>query len=155
MRAMSSALDSPRGNPFSASSMADWSTCSKLIVPQRSSIKYQASTTPGKPPESNPSLSGIFPPLFFSYHSMVASLGARGSALTEYTFFSRATYTSATASLPSPLSAKSVIPKTAWPATAASKALPPASRILRAASVACALIDDTAATRPRITGRIV
>src|SRR5438552_8683327 len=32
-------------------------------------------------------LDGILPPLFFSYHSMVASFGARGSALMDTTFF--------------------------------------------------------------------
>ena len=84
------ARPSLRGNPFSANSMAGCSTCSKLIVPHRSSRMYQASTTPGSPPESNPSLIGSLPPLFFSYHSMVASLGARGSAFTEKTLPSRA-----------------------------------------------------------------
>ena len=84
------ARPSLKGNPFSARSMAGWSTCSKLIVPQRSSRMYHASTTPGSPPDSSPSLFGILLSLFFSYHSMVASLGARGSALMESTFFSRA-----------------------------------------------------------------
>src|SRR5439155_9112189 len=41
------------------------------------------------------------------------------------------------------------------PATAASNAFPPACKICRAASVARALIEDTAACRPRTTGRIV
>src|SRR5207253_6780394 len=59
------------------------------------------------------------------------------------------------ASLPTPLSAKSVTPSAAWPATAASNAFPPACKICLAASVAGALIEDTAAWRPRITGRIV
>ena len=37
----------------------------------------------GQPPESSPSLLGILPPLFFLYHSIVASFGARASALIE------------------------------------------------------------------------
>src|SRR5205807_9206464 len=52
------AAASLRGNPCSASSIAGRSTCAKLIVPQRSSKMYQASTTPGRPPASNPSLCG-------------------------------------------------------------------------------------------------
>ncbi len=70
--------------------MAGWSTCSKLIVPQLSSRMYHASTTPGSPPDNSPSLTGILLPLLFSYQSMVASFGARGSALMESTFFARA-----------------------------------------------------------------
>src|SRR5437899_4689421 len=62
---------------------------------------------------------------------------------------------SKTASLPAPLSEKSVTPNAACPPTAASKALPPASRMRRAASVASAFMDATAAWRPRITGRMV
>src|ERR1039457_3436553 len=60
-----------------------------------------------------------------------------------------------TASLPTPLSEKSVTPSAAWPPTAASKALPPASRMRRAASVASAFMEATAEWRPRMTGRMV
>src|ERR1035441_1573703 len=60
-----------------------------------------------------------------------------------------------TASLPMPLSEKSVTASAAWPPTAASKALPPMARIWRAASVASAFMEATAAWRPRITGRMV
>src|SRR5450631_174397 len=54
-----------------------------------------------------------------------------------------------------PLSEKSVTARAAWPPTAASKALPPASRMRREASVASAFMEATAAWRPRITGRMV
>ena len=46
------------------------------IVPQRSSMMYHASITPGSDAESRPSLFGIRPPLFLLYQSMVASFGA-------------------------------------------------------------------------------
>src|SRR5438132_14271457 len=72
------------GNPFSAISMACSRTFSKLIVPQRSSRMYQASTVPGIDPERRPSLVGILPPLFLLYHSVVASFGAGVLALLGY-----------------------------------------------------------------------
>src|SRR5207247_10362580 len=71
-------------NPFSAVSMACSRSFSKLIVAERSSRMYQASTVPGMDPERRPSLVGILPPLFLLYHSMVASFGAGASALMEY-----------------------------------------------------------------------
>jgi hypothetical protein len=70
--------------------MARSSTCANVIVPQRSSMMYQASMTAGSDAESRPSLFGIRPPLFLLYQSIVASLGAVPSALIEWTFFSRA-----------------------------------------------------------------
>src|SRR5437667_85117 len=60
-----------------------------------------------------------------------------------------------TASLPTPLLAASTMPSTAWPATAASNALPPALRMRSAACVASGFIDAAAIERPRTTGRIV
>ena len=72
------------GKPFSAMSIAGCSTCAKVIVPQRSSSVYQASTTPGTVPESSVSSTGILPCWFCLYHSMVASLGAVPSALSEH-----------------------------------------------------------------------
>src|SRR5277367_6024970 len=60
-----------------------------------------------------------------------------------------------TASLPTPLSEKSVTASAACPPTAASKAFPPESRMRRAASVASAFMVETAAWRPRMTGRMV
>src|SRR5439155_16621844 len=59
------------------------------------------------------------------------------------------------ASLPTPFIGKSVSASAAWPATAASNAFPPACKMRRAASVASAFMEETAAVRPRITGRIV
>ena len=47
------------------------------------------------------------------------------------------------------------MPSAAWPATAASNALPPACRIWRPASVACGFMEEMAAWVPRITGRMV
>src|SRR5438128_12463684 len=72
------------GNPFSATSMACSRTFSKLIVPQRSSRRYQASTVPGIDPERRPALVGLLPRLFLLYHSIVASLGAGALALVDY-----------------------------------------------------------------------
>ena len=71
---MALASSSLIGNP-SASSMVGCRTSAKLIVPQRDSTVYQASTEVGTVAESSESFSGISPWLFFMYHSMVASLG--------------------------------------------------------------------------------
>jgi hypothetical protein len=155
VEAMAPAIRSPIGKPFSAMSMAGCSTCANVIVPHRSSSVYQASTTPGTVPESSVSLSGSFPPRFFWYHSMVASFGAVPSALMDTTVFVLASYTRITASLPTPLDAASTMPSTAWPATAASNALPPDCRMRSAARVASGFIDAAACVRPRITGRII
>src|SRR5438034_3869126 len=152
---MAAAIRSPIGKPFSAVSIAGCSTCANVIVPQRSSSVYQASTTPGTVPESSVSLCGSFPPRFFWYHSIVASRGAVPSALMDTTAFALASYTRITASLPTPLDAASTRPSTAWPATAASNALPRACRIRSAARVASAFIEAAACVRPRTTGRIV
>ena len=95
------------------------------------------------------------PSLFFWYHSIVASFGAVPSALIETTCFFFASYSRMTASDPMPLLSGSTRLRTAWPATAASNALPPASRIFTAAAVASAFIELTAWSRPRRTGRMV
>ncbi len=87
---MAAARRSLRGNPCSAISMAGASTCANVIVPQRSSSVYQASTTPGTVPASSPSLSGSSPLLCSLYHSIVASFGAVPSALSEMTLLARA-----------------------------------------------------------------
>ena len=50
---------------------------------------------------------------------------------------------------------KSATASAAWPAHDASKAFPPSARMRRAASVASAFIEETAACRPRMTGRMV
>ena len=67
--------------------MAGASNSAKLLVPQRESRMYQASTTPGTVPASSESSTGILPPWLALYHSMVASFGAVPSALSESTFF--------------------------------------------------------------------
>ena len=54
-----------------------------------------------------------------------------------------------------PFIAGSTSASTACPATAASKALPPASSISTAAAVACAFMELTAYSCPRMTGRTV
>ena len=54
-----------------------------------------------------------------------------------------------------PFIAGSTRASTACPATAASKALPPASSISTAAAVACAFMELTAYSCPRMTGRTV
>jgi len=51
---------------------------------------YQASTTPGTVAESRESSTGILPPLWVLYQSMVASLGAVPSAFKENTFLALA-----------------------------------------------------------------
>ena len=87
---------------------------------------------------------------------MVASFGARGSALIEKTFL-RLRVVDQDHRIAADAVRREVGRRasTAWPATAASKALPPACRMRRAASVASGFIDVTAACRPRMTGRIV
>jgi hypothetical protein len=85
--AIAPAIRSPIGKPFSAISIAGCSTCANDIVPQRSSSRYHASTTPGTVPESSESLSGSLPSRFFLYHSIVASFGAVPSALIDTTVF--------------------------------------------------------------------
>ena len=59
--------------------------------PVRVDLQYVAQDrTPGTVPESSVSLCGSLPPLFFLYHSIVASRGAVPSALSDTTFFARA-----------------------------------------------------------------
>ena len=79
------ARESPTGKPFSARSIASESTWAKVIVPQRSSRMYQASTQPGTVPESNESFTGSWPPLCSLYHSIVARRGAVPSFPTSLT----------------------------------------------------------------------
>jgi hypothetical protein len=71
--AIADAMRSPIGKPFSATSIAGCRTCANDIVPQRSSSRYHASTTPGTVPDSSVSLCGSLPSRFFLYQSMVAS----------------------------------------------------------------------------------
>ena len=87
---MSCASVSVTRMPCSASSIAGASTCSNVIVPQRSSSTYQASTTPGVVADRSVSLTGISPFIFSRYQSMVASLGAVPAALIEKACFARA-----------------------------------------------------------------
>src|SRR5215472_11455436 len=80
---------------------------------------------------------------------MVASLGAVPSALIEYTFFDLASYTSSVASLPMPFMLGCTTPSTAWPATMASNALPPARSMRSAVRVACGIMEAAAYSVPR------
>ncbi len=72
------------GKPFSAYSIARLDTCSKLIVPQRSSTVSAACTTPGTTAGSRPMPCIVLP--WDVYQSIVAPFGAHPCPTIETTF---------------------------------------------------------------------
>ena len=85
---MARAVSGRSGNPCSAYSMARADTCSKRIVPQRSSTVSTPWSAPGTTAGSRPSPKRSRSR--DSYHSMLAPLGAQPWATTEVTLPSAA-----------------------------------------------------------------
>jgi len=76
----------PMGNAALGQFDGGASDSAKLLVPQRESRMYQASTTPGTVPASSESSTGILPPWLASY-TRWWRVSARSLALSESTFF--------------------------------------------------------------------
>ena len=121
------------------------STSLKVSVPARRSSASQASTAPGTLAASMPCC-GIRPSFDFAVRrASVAPVGARPLPFSAMSFFSFASQAMTNTSPPIPALPGSTTFSAAAVATAASKALPPFSRIC---SPACAAIGWLVATMP-------
>ncbi len=83
LASMARAVRGRNGNPSPAYSMARADTCSKLMVPQRSSTVNAPCRAPGTTAGSRPSPRRSRPR--DSYHSMLAPFGAHPWATTDVT----------------------------------------------------------------------
>ena len=148
------ARPSLRGNPFSARSMAGWSTCSKLIVPQRSSRMYHASTTPGSPPDSSPSLIRNLAVAVLLVPLDGRQLGSAWLRVDGEHFFLARIVNEHNRVTADAIEGKVGDRKCCLTANNCIERVAALCKMRLATSVASAFIDDTAACRPRITGRM-